>query len=312
MQTSLRTAIGWAVLAAGLSAATATAELKTRTVEYTDGETVLEGYIAWDDDADGERPGVLVVHEWYGLNDYARARTRQLAQMGYVAFAADIYGKGRRAKNAKEAAKLSGEFKKNPKRLRRRTKLALDQLKELDQCDEDKVAAIGYCFGGTAVLELARSGAELQAVVSFHGGLSTSQPADKGDLEAQVLVLHGGADPHVPDEELLAFMKEMRKADATWQVNIYGDAVHSFTNSDSGDDPSTGAAYNKQADKRSWAAMKLLFTQTIGLPEKADKPLTEIVKDFAVEKVASPVKEAGVKTGKAVKGAADWAKDKVD
>jgi dienelactone hydrolase len=300
------------ILAVMLAAWPASAEVQSRTVEYSDGQTTFEGYLAWDDDSDDDRPGVLVVHEWYGLNDYARARTRQLARLGYVAFAADIYGKGNRADNAREAARLSGQFKNDRPLLRRRAQLALRQLKRSELCEDDDVAAIGYCFGGTTVLELARSGADVSAVVSFHGGLGTDRPARRGQVKAEILVCHGGDDPHVPDAELLAFMKEMRSAGASWQVNIYSGAVHSFTNPQAGDDPSSGVAYNRRADRRSWAAMKLLFAQTIGLPTPGDKPITESIKDFAVDKIARPVKTAGEKTGEAVKDAAGWVKDRFD
>jgi dienelactone hydrolase len=251
--------------------------IKTEIVEYKDGETVLEGYLAYDDARQDKRPGVMVVHEWYGLNEYARMRTRQLAELGYVAFAADIYGKGRRATTAEEAGKLAGEFRGNPELLRRRAQLALDTLKANPRVDATKVAAIGYCFGGTTVLELARGGADLQAVVSFHGGLATMMPAKEGQVKAEVLVLHGADDPMAPAAEVEAFQKEMRQARANWQMNIYSGAVHSFTNPDSGNDPSRGVAYNKQADQRSWAAMKLFFAETIGAAE--DK--AETGKDLA-------------------------------
>jgi dienelactone hydrolase len=259
------------VLAAGGLAALGSggvqARVVTETVEYRHGQTVLEGFLAYDDAIQGRRPGVLVIHEWWGLNDYVRSRTRQLAELGYVALAADIYGKGRRAATAAEAGQLAGQFRGDRELLRARARAGLDQLKAHKLVDPQKVAAIGYCFGGTAALELARSGAELAAVVSFHGGLDTPNPADARQIKAKLLVLHGGDDPHVPDEQVLAFEREMRDAGVDWQINIYGGAVHAFSNPAAGSDAARGAAYNQQADRRSWEAMKLFFAETIGRPK---------------------------------------------
>lgn len=296
------------VVAVGLLPVRASAEIITEDVIYADGETALEGYLAYDDSIDGRRPGVLVVHEYWGLNDYARMRARQLAAMGYVAFAADIYGRGVRATTADEAGKLAGKYKGDPELLRRRTQLALDRLKDDPRATPTRVAAIGYCFGGTAVLELARSGADVAAVVSFHGGLATKQPADAGKITAKILVAHGANDPHVKPDELAAFMDEMRKSGADWQLNVYSGAVHTFTNPDAGDDPSTGSAYNEWAAHRSWLAMKILFAETIGLPEAArGQTIGEFLQDYVVH----PVGTAGQKTGEALKKAYQWSKEKV-
>ena len=256
----------------GCLAAAGSAAVRTETVEYRQGQTVLEGYLAYDDAVEGKRPGVLVIHEWWGLNDYARMRARQLAEMGYVALAADVYGKGRRAKTAAQAGKLAGQFKSDRPLLRRRVQAGLAQLKAHKLVDPGRVAAIGFCFGGTAALELARSGADLQAVVSFHGGLATPNPRDAKRIKAKVLVLHGGADPHVPPAEVAAFQKEMRDAGVDWQMNTYGRAVHSFTNHAAGSNTSRGAAYDKQAAERSWAAMKLFFVETIGPGKRPPDP----------------------------------------
>ncbi len=249
--------------------ALAAGAVRTQMVEYRDGDTVLEGFLAYDDSFSGKRPGVLVVHEWYGLNEYIQTRAKQLAQMGYIAFAADIYGKGKRATTGEQAAALAGPFRKDVAMLRQRTALALEQLRSNSNVQKDKLAAIGFCFGGTAVLELARGGADVQAVASFHGGLATGDPNDAKNIKAHVLVLTGSDDPHVGPAEVAAFQKEMRDAHVDWQMNIYGGAVHSFTNPASGNDPSKGVAYNAAAATRSWAAMQLFFQEVIGRPREA-------------------------------------------
>jgi dienelactone hydrolase len=249
-------------LVALFAAATATrAAVKTETVEYKQGDTICEGYLAYDDESKDKRPGVLVVHEWTGLNDYSKKRARQLAEMGYVAFAADIYGKGVRASNPTDAAKLAAKYKEDRKLMRARAQAGLDVLKKQPSVDPSRVAAIGYCFGGTTVLELARSGAELSGVVSFHGGLAAPTPEDAKAIKGKVLALHGADDPFVPAKEVAAFEEEMRKGGVDWQLVKYGGAVHSFTNPSAGDDPSKGAAYNASADRRSWQAMKDFFAE---------------------------------------------------
>lgn len=246
------------------SVAAASAAIRTETVEYKEGDTVLEGYVAYDDSIMNRRPGVLIVHQWKGLGAYEKKRAEMLAKLGYVAFAADIYGKGTRPSAVPEAAALAGKYKNDRALLRKRVNAGLEQLKKRRQVDAQNVAAIGYCFGGTTVLELARSGAELDGVVSFHGGLSTPNAEDARDIKAKVLVLHGADDPHVPSAEVQAFMDEMRKANVDWQLVAYGNAVHSFTHWDAGTDNSKGAAYNEKADLRSWEAMRDFFNELFG------------------------------------------------
>ncbi len=238
----------------------AEAKLHTETVEYTDSGKALEGYLAYDDSFEGRRPGVLVVHEWWGINDYIKKRTEMLAALGYIAFAADIYGKGVRTADAEVAGKLAGIYRADRVLLRRRVALGLEQLKANKLTDPGRVGAIGYCFGGTAVLELARSGAPIAGVVSFHGNLDTPSP-QTSIIKAKVLALTGALDPYVPPEQVRAFEDEMKKAGADWYLTSYGGAVHSFTNPASGDNPSRGLAYNERADKRSWQAMKDFFTE---------------------------------------------------
>jgi dienelactone hydrolase len=236
-------------------------QIHTETVEYKDGDVILKGFLAYNESIKEKRPGVLVVHEWYGLNDYAKMRTEQLAKLGYVAFAADIYGNGIVAKNSEEAGKLAGEYRKDLAKFRRRLNAALEVIEQNKLVDRNNVAAIGYCFGGGGVLELARSGADIKGVVSFHGGLSTPNPDDAKNIKAKVLVLHGADDPYVNAEQIEAFRKEMNAAEVDWQMNYYSYAVHAFTNQNAGNDPSKGAAYNEKADKRSWQAMKDFFDE---------------------------------------------------
>ncbi len=237
------------------------AAVQTKVIEYKQGDQVLEGYLAWDDAVKGPRPGVLVVHEWTGLGDYVKTRAKMLAELGYIAFAADIYGKGIRPATPQEAGAQAAIYKNDPKLMRDRVRSALDVLRREPLCDPKRVAAIGYCFGGTCVLELARSGADMAGVVSFHGGLATTNPADAKNIRGKVLVLHGGDDPHVPPKEVEAFEDEMRAAGVDWQLVVYGGAVHAFTNPASGNDKSRGAAYNAAADRRSWEAMKAFFAE---------------------------------------------------
>lgn len=251
------------MLAVFLAAGAAEAKVKTMPVEYKEGSTVLEGYLAYDDAApkDAKLPGVLVVHAWMGIDDNAKQRAELLAGMGYVAFVADIYGKGVRPKDRDEAAKQAGTYKKDRALLRKRVNAGLAALLARKEVDAAKTAAIGYCFGGTTVLELARSGAKVKGVVSFHGGLDSPAPADGKNIKSKVLVLHGASDKGISDADKLAFEKELTDAKVDWQLVEYGGAVHCFTHKDAGNDPSKGCAYDANADARSWAAMKSFFDE---------------------------------------------------
>ena len=237
------------------------AAMHSETVEYRQGDNVLRGFLVYDDALHGKRPGVLVVHEWWGLNDYPKYRAEQLAKLGYVAFAADIYGDGANTTNPDEAKKLAGQFYGNPDLLRARVNAGLDVLRKNPNVDTKRIAAIGYCFGGMTVLELARSGADVAGVVSFHGGLATKNPGDAKNIKGKVLVLTGADDPNVPPDQVAAFQKEMRDAKVDWQMDSYGGAVHAFTNPAAGNDNSRGAAYNEKADMRSWEEMKRFFAE---------------------------------------------------
>jgi dienelactone hydrolase len=243
------------------TAALAHAAVQVESMPYKDGDTALEGYLAYDDTAKGSQPLVLVVHEWWGLNDYAKTRARQLAELGYVAFAVDMYGKGVLAKDAKTAGTLAGKLRSDRPAMRKRILAGLDAVKSNQRVDPNRIAAIGYCFGGTAVLELARSGANIAGVVSFHGGLDTPKPADANSIKCKVLALTGADDRSVPMTQVAAFADEMRQAKADYQIVLYGGAVHAFTNPASGNNPSTNVAYNAAADRRSWQAMRDFFTE---------------------------------------------------
>jgi dienelactone hydrolase len=246
-----------------LLAAVARAEIQTKTIEYKDGDTVCEGFVAWDDKVEGKRPAVLIVHQWMGLTDFERNVAKEIAaKRGCVAFAVDIYGKGVRAKNPQEAGALAGKYRgKDTTLYRGRLAAALKTCVAMPEVDPGRVGAIGFCFGGTGVLELARSGADVQAVVSFHGGLGTSRPEDAKNIKGKVLVLHGADDPLVPDDEVAAFMKEMKAAKVDWQFVAYGSAVHAFT------DPKANwkgsAEYHEDAARRSWIAMHAFFDETL-------------------------------------------------
>ncbi len=261
MYGNARRAIIFATILTALIMTHAEAKLQGRNVEYTQGGKTFEGYLVYDDAIQGPRPGVLVAHEWMGLNDYARSRADQLASLGYVAFAVDLYGKGVRPTTPEEAGKLAGAVKGDRPLMRARMNAGLDVLKREDLVDRNRIAAIGYCFGGTAVLELARSGAEVIGVVSFHGGLDSPTPKDAAQIRGKVLVLHGADDPNVPPAQVTAFQEEMRNAKVDWQMVYYANAVHAFTNPSAGNDPKRGAAYNEKADKRSWEAMRTFFNE---------------------------------------------------
>lgn len=248
----------WFGLAAA-APAPAAARIQTKAVEYKDGDVVLQGWAAWEDGFREPRPGVLVVHEWRGHGAYARRRAEQLAKLGFTAFAVDMYGKGVYAKDHEEAGRLAGAFFGDRAAMRRRALAGLEQLRKLPYVDPKHLGAIGYCFGGTTVLELARAGVDLDGVVSFHGNLTTPVPAAEKP-KAAILVLHGADDPSV-NPGLPAFLDEMRKVQADWQLVQYGGAVHSFTVPEAGTDTAKGAAYNKEADVRSWNAMRTFFEE---------------------------------------------------
>jgi dienelactone hydrolase len=237
------------------------AAIKSEPIQYKQGETTFEGVLFYDDADATPRRAVLVCHEWWGLNDYSKKRAEQLAQMGYVALAVDVYGKGVQAKTMEEAGKMATALKEDRATLRARINAALTALKTRKEVDPKKIAAMGYCFGGTTALELARSGADILGVVSFHGGLSTPTPEDAKNIKGKILACTGGDDPFVKLEEVHEFIQEMKGAKVNYQIDLYGGAVHGFTNPAAGNDPSKGMAYDAQADQRSWQAMKDFFAE---------------------------------------------------
>jgi dienelactone hydrolase len=250
----------WVLVAALLACASAAAaEVKTREVEYSQGETTLQGFVAWDDALPGKRPGVLVVHEWWGLNEHARNQARRLAEAGYVGFALDMFGKGKVTSHPADAQGFVQEAMKDPAAMAARFQAAKEQLAQDPHVDPERIAAIGYCFGGAVVLGMARSGMDLDAVVSFHGALATEQRAEKGKVKAQLLVLTGGADPFVPKEQVEALKKEMKAAGAKCHVISYPGVKHSFTNPKAGEAGMEQLAYDAEADRKSWKAMLDLF-----------------------------------------------------
>lgn len=237
------------------------AAVRTTTLEYKQADTVCQGYLAWDDAVAGKRPGVLVVPEWWGLNDYAKSRARELASLGYVALAVDMYGQGRVAADARQAGELAAAMRNDRRLMRNRIEAALAAIRRQPQVDGARIAAIGYCFGGGVVLELARDGADVRGVVSFHGNLDTPSPEATRNVKAKILVCHGADDPHVPMSQVEGFIDEMKRAGANYEINIYSGAVHAFTNPAAGNNPASGAAYNEQAATRAREAMKLFFNE---------------------------------------------------
>jgi len=247
-----------------LCALSVSAKVTGKEVEYRSGDTVLKGYLAQNLTVKGKRPAVLVVHEWWGHNEYARKRARMLAKLGYVALAVDMYGDGKTAQHPDDAGKFAGEVMKNKTVGEARFNAALDFIKQQPSVDHTRIAAIGYCFGGGVVLHMARQGADLKGIVSFHGSLATDAPAHEGAVKANVLVFSGDADKMIPPEQVAAFKDEMTKAGASFRFVGYPGVMHSFTN------PEADAfakkfnlpmAYDKKADRNSWMQTKKFFME---------------------------------------------------
>ena len=239
--------------------------MKTQSIEYQDGNVTLRGFVAFDDQTAHQRPGVLVMPEAFGLGAHATQRAERLASLGYVALAGDPYGNGVEYTDLQEAIKYAGALREDPAKFRQRARVALDKLASLPQVDASRLAAIGYCMGGTFALELARDGAALKGVVSFHGGLETQRPAVVGQVKAKVLVCTGADDPFVPVAQANALAEEMTKAGVDWQIISYGGTVHSFTNPDADRVGMPGLAYNKLSDERSWKTMTSFFAEIFGM-----------------------------------------------
>ena len=235
--------------------------MKTETIEYQDGTVRLRGFVAYDDTRSEPRPGVLVMPGGFGLGANAKRRAEMLANMGYVALAGDPYGGGVEIDDLEQVMQRVNALRDDPDTFRQRARVALDTLTTLPQVDAQRLAAIGYCLGGTFALELARDGAPLAGVVTFHGGLETKRPARSGQVTAKILVCTGADDPSVPVEHVNAFADEMTRAGVDWQLISYGHTQHGFTYPDAASRGIDWIAYNEAADKRSWQAMQLFFQE---------------------------------------------------
>ena len=241
----------------------ASAAVKVQTTDYQQGGTTLEGWFVYDDAKSDKRPGVVIFPAYYGPTGEEKSDAERLAKLGYAVFVADVYGKGVRPKTPKDAGAEMGKYMKDRALLRLRAEAALDQLRKSNLVDTKKLAAIGYCFGGAGALDLARSGAPLEAVVTFHGVLTSPTPEDDKNIKAKVLVLHGAKDPIVSAKDRDAFEKEMDAAHVDWEMVLYSGAVHAFTEKSAGNGPSKGTAYNAEADRRSWQAMRDFLRVTL-------------------------------------------------
>jgi len=249
--------IGIVFMLAG--AALADSGVTAKEVSYSSEGVVMKGYLAYDKKVKGKRPGVLVVHEWWGHNEYARKRARMLAELGYTALAVDMYGEGKTADHPGDAGKFSSELMKNFDVAQKRFAAAMAFLKKQHTTDPARIAAIGYCFGGGIVLNMARQGADLKGVASFHGSLAAVKPAQPGGVRAKILVLHGADDKFVTPEQIEAFKKEMKDAGADMTFIAYPGAIHSFTNPDAdryAKKFELPLGYNAEADKKSWDELK--------------------------------------------------------
>ncbi len=234
--------------------------LQTKKIEYRDGEVILEGYCAYDDAGPQRKPAVLVAHDWSGRNDFACQKAEKLAELGYVGFALDMYGKGIIGKTKEEKTALIQPLVTDRNKLRQRILAALDTVSKLEYVNTAKMGAIGFCFGGLCVLDLARADRDVRGVVSFHGLLNAPENTPTKSTRTKMLVLHGYDDPMVPPEQVAAFETEMTNAKADWQIYTYGNTMHGFTNPQA-NDPGFGTVYHSLSDKRSWTAMKSFFEE---------------------------------------------------
>lgn len=239
----------------------ANAKVISETIKYMDGDTELTGHLYYDDSIQGKRPGILVVHEWWGLNDYAKKRAEMLAEMGYVAFAADMYGAHKVTTHAKDAKGWMTQITSNVDAWQKRTQLGLDVLKKHSKTEPDDTAAIGYCFGGATVMQLAYSGADVDGVVSFHGSLPVATDDQAKAIRTKVMVAHGYADPFIPKDRVAGFKEALDKAGVDWQFHAYSGAKHAFTNPEAGNYGIDALAYDTNADHRSWQQMQNFFNE---------------------------------------------------
>jgi dienelactone hydrolase len=243
---------------------TSHAAVQTKKITYKHGDLDCHGFLAWDDSVKGPRPGVLVVHEWWGLNDYARKRAEQLAAQGYVAFAADMYGEGKTAAHPKEAGEFATKVRSNVQDWRQRATKALEVLKSQPQCDPKRLAAIGYCFGGSTALQLAYAGADLKVVVTFHAALPTPSDAEARQIKPVILICHGADDSFIPEKAIQAFRGALDKAGVKYEFMSFPGARHRFTVPDADKHGLDGLRYDKAADEGSWKKMLALFKDVLG------------------------------------------------
>jgi dienelactone hydrolase len=234
--------------------------IQTGNRQYQLGEEVFEARVAWDDEITGPAPGVLVSHAWAGRSDFENGKAEKLAAMGYVGFALDLYGKGVLGSGPDENGRLMQPFLDDRPMLQQRMRLALDELRSLPEVDEEKVAAIGFCFGGLCVLDLARSAAEISGVASFHGLLGAPGNTTRNKTAARVLIMHGWDDPMAPPDDVLAVAAEMDALGADWQIHAYGGTLHAFTNP-AANDPDSGLQYDRAADRQSWNSLEHFLSE---------------------------------------------------
>lgn len=243
-----------------LMLSTSHAEIKTKKITYQHAGTELEGVLAWDDSKSSPRPGILVVHEWWGLNDYAKSRAKQLAEMGYVAFALDMYGQGKVTNHPAQAGEWAGQIRENTDAWKARALAGLEILKQQPYVDNSKLAAIGYCFGGSTVLQLGYANVGLKGVASFHGALTP--PSEEGDdIATKILICHGANDAFISEDSAQTIRQALTKRNADWQMIYYANARHGFTNPNAGDYGLDNLKYDKAADERSWEAMDEFFEE---------------------------------------------------
>jgi dienelactone hydrolase len=234
--------------------------IQTRALEYKDGDTLLEAYMAWDDSGSDPRPGVMVSHAWAGRSEFEEGKAEKLAELGYVGVAIDLYGKGVRGGTREENTALMRPLLDDRSMLQRRMKLGLEQVRKQKEVDSTRVAAMGFCFGGLCVLDLARTGADVRGVASFHGLFGKPGNTDGNKIPAKVLVMHGWDDPMAPPDQVLGLTEELSAAGADWQIHAYGGTLHAFTNP-SANDPEFGTVYSAEADRRSWQSLQLFLAE---------------------------------------------------
>ena len=234
--------------------------IQTKTINYQDGDADLQGYLAWDDSVEGKRPGVMIAHAWAGRSDLENGKAEALAKLGYVGFALDNFGRGILGTNTEENSALIQPFLDDRAMLQGRLQITLEVLKGLDEVDASRVAAIGFCFGGLCVLDLARTGTDIRGVVSFHGLFGSPGNTAGNKIKAKVLALHGWDDPMAPPDQVVSLAEELSSMGADWQLHGYGNTMHAFTNPQA-NDPDFGTVYNPDADRRSWNAMQNFLSE---------------------------------------------------